>query len=425
MLTPKAVPAPQSCDTFVYIQAPSSKGPATLFGKNSDRPSAEHHEVVRIPHLRHKENEVVHCTYIGVPQASETLECVLSRPSWLWGCEMGANSAGVVGGNEAIHTLLSDELFGSTGPNKSLLGMDLLRIALERGTSAKHAVEICIHFLEKYGQGGPCCKEDTDWSYENSFLFADANEAFVLETAGKSHWAWERIGPGEHRNISNGISIRSNWGAVSNGIQSLCQENGWWDGTSKFDWKRCVGAGGSVDGLESCGGREAAGSAHLKAMKAKSGTMQKPSWWIRQMAGALRDEDSGICFRDRYGFCSTGSQISWLPTIPANQDKRGKFDSHFFTGASDPLCGTPYKLLRLSEPSTNEKEGTDNETGRLWDLWRSRALDRVNVKAPLRDELSKMEEEGLTLLENDEDVNRKLSFAAMVQREIELLEQST
>jgi len=148
---------------------------------------------------------------------------------------MGANSAGVVGGNEAIYSLLSDELISSDGtPTKSLLGMDLLRLSLERGTSAKNAMETCINFLEAYGQGGPCCKDDKNWSYENSFLFADATEAYVLETAGKHHWAWERIGPGEYRNISNGISIRSNWGAVSKDIQSVCRENGWWDGRSKF-----------------------------------------------------------------------------------------------------------------------------------------------------------------------------------------------
>ena len=50
------------------------------------------------------------------------------KPAWIWGCEMGANEAGVVGGNEAIHTLLSDELTKRDGtPIKSLLGMDLLR----------------------------------------------------------------------------------------------------------------------------------------------------------------------------------------------------------------------------------------------------------------------------------------------------------
>lgn len=145
------------------------------------------------------------CTYIRVPQASKTLDCILSRPSWLWGCEMGSNECGVVGGNEAIQTLLSDELISNDGtPAKSLLGMDILRLALERGTSAKHAVDICIHFLETYGQGGPCSIDDQDWTYENSFLFADSNEAYVLETAGSRHWAYEQIKKGQYRNISNG-----------------------------------------------------------------------------------------------------------------------------------------------------------------------------------------------------------------------------
>ena len=185
-----------------------------------------------------------------------------------------------------------------------------------------------------------------------------------------------------------------------------------------------------MEGLESCGGREAAGFAHLKAMKANSDTMQhiqSPRWWIEQMADILRDEDSGICFRDRYGFCSTGSQISWLPTVPDQGDRCGKVDSHFFTGASDPLAGTPYKLFMFSDPMTNNgKEETicDRDTRRLWDLWRSRALNRATVKAPLRDALSNMEEEGLSLLESDGNAGSggQSAFAAMVQMEIELLE---
>ena len=210
---------------------------------------------------------------------------------------MGANECGVVGGNEAIQTLLADELISNDGtPTKSLLGMDILRLALERGTSAKHAVDICIHFLETYGQGGPCSTDDQDWTYENSFLFADSNEAYVLETAGSRHWAYEHIKKGEYRNISNGISIRSNC-IVSKDIQSICKQNGWWDGTSVFDWKKSVGTGGSVDGLESCGGREASGLKHLKEIKAEVDNMQSPPtprYWVDAMANILRDESSGI-----------------------------------------------------------------------------------------------------------------------------------
>lgn len=256
-------------------------------------------------------------------------------------------------------------------------------------------------------------------------MFADGEEAYVLETAGTRHWAWERIGPGEHRNISNGISIRTKWGAVSKDLLAACKENGWWDGTSKFDWKRAVGTGGSPQGLESCGGREKAGFEHMKTMEAKSDAImsaQSPRWWIEQMSEVLRDESSGICFRDIHGFCSTGSQISWLPTT-------GKVASHFFTGASDPLCGTPYKLFTFSNPmphsSDKEDELNDNGTNRLWDLWRKKALARTTINAPLRDTLLEMEEDGVSqLLEctGNIPIKRQSTFAEMVQREIELLE---
>ena len=45
---------------------------------------------------------------------------------------MGANERGVVGGNEAVTTLLA----GTLGDESRLLGMDLLRLALERGGTA-------------------------------------------------------------------------------------------------------------------------------------------------------------------------------------------------------------------------------------------------------------------------------------------------
>ena len=46
-----ARPPPRSCDTFVCVRAGTGGvGPAcTLFGKNSDRPSEEAHEVVYYP----------------------------------------------------------------------------------------------------------------------------------------------------------------------------------------------------------------------------------------------------------------------------------------------------------------------------------------------------------------------------------------
>jgi len=61
----------------------------------------------------------------------------------------------------------------------------------------------------------------------------------------------------------------------------------------------------------------------------------RASGWRGWMAGVLRDEESGICSRDTHDLCSTGSQLSWLPTTAL--EERGAIASHLFTAASDPL----------------------------------------------------------------------------------------
>ena len=53
---------------------------------------------------------------------------LLSKPAWLWGAEMGANSYGVAIGNEAVWNRLSDPDFDAV---PRLLGMDLLRYVNE------------------------------------------------------------------------------------------------------------------------------------------------------------------------------------------------------------------------------------------------------------------------------------------------------
>jgi hypothetical protein len=67
----------------------------------------------------------VKCTYIEVDQAPSTLACILSKPNWMWGAEMGANSRGVCIGNEAVWDRLSDP---AEDLLPRLLGMDLLRL---------------------------------------------------------------------------------------------------------------------------------------------------------------------------------------------------------------------------------------------------------------------------------------------------------
>ena len=74
-----------------------------IFAKNSDRSPNEPQVVEFYPAQVHEET-TVKTTYIEVEQVRETLGFVLSRPTWLWGGEMGVNECGVCIGNEAVFT---------------------------------------------------------------------------------------------------------------------------------------------------------------------------------------------------------------------------------------------------------------------------------------------------------------------------------
>lgn len=181
------------CDTVVKV---SSDG--LLFAKNSDRDANESQFLEWHPRIVHEPQETLRCTWIEIPQVGVTNAIVISRPWWMWGAEMGANEHGVVIGNEAVFT-------NQAKGEPALLGMDLLRIALERSASASEAAEVITRLLEEFGQGGPCSHERPGFTYHNSFLIADTKGAIVLETAG-TRWASEEVRSGV-RSISNGLSI--------------------------------------------------------------------------------------------------------------------------------------------------------------------------------------------------------------------------
>ena len=163
------------CDIQVMI-----KDNITWFAKNSDREPGEPQLVVRMPAAKDKSQKKLKTTYIEIDQVPKRHAVILSKPSWIWGAEMGVNDAGVVIGNEA---LFSKGIEHENG----LIGMDLLRLGLERGDSAEHAMQIIIELLQKHGQGGAAGFRDKSLRYDNSFIIADHRESWVLETAHR-HW---------------------------------------------------------------------------------------------------------------------------------------------------------------------------------------------------------------------------------------------
>lgn len=175
-----------------------------IFAKNSDRSPNEPQVVEWYPAKVHEE-KMVKTTYIEVEQVKETKALILSRPTWLWGGEMGVNECGVCIGNEAVFTKGKYDDIGLTG-------MDMVRLALERSGSAKEALECIIGLLEKYGQGGNC-GFDHEFLYDNSFLIMDRSEIYILETAGKE-WVFKKVEQGA---ISNRLSIGTDGDVYSEG----------------------------------------------------------------------------------------------------------------------------------------------------------------------------------------------------------------
>ncbi len=203
------------CDTLIAAtQATEDRFP--LFAKNSDRPPNEAQFLDWVSAETHKPGETLQCTYISIPQVEKTNAVLLSRPFWMWGAEMGLNQHGLIIGNEAV--------FSKIPANKepALLGMDLLRLALERADSAPEAIEVITCLLEEYGQGGNCVQNGHLY-YHNSFLIADPEESWVLETVDK-HWFARQVDP--LYSISNLLTLNDSWDLSSPGLEEFILKKG-------------------------------------------------------------------------------------------------------------------------------------------------------------------------------------------------------
>jgi dipeptidase len=147
------------------------------------------------PYPRREGGGTLRTQYLEIPDDG-AFALVGSRPTWLWGFEHGVNEHRVAIGNEAVYTTVRP----SKEPD-GLIGMDLVRLGLERGRTARDAIDVMTDLLGRHGQSGPCYKRGG--AYHSSFLVCDPTEIWVLETAG-TEWATERSTAAA---ISNRISI--------------------------------------------------------------------------------------------------------------------------------------------------------------------------------------------------------------------------
>ena len=204
------------CDTMIALAGASLERKWTLFAKNSDREWDEPQHLLQLPRRRHAHGTRVRMTHVEIDQVPETAAVLLSKPFWMWGAEMGANEHGVVIGNEAVHGTVPASL------EPGVLGMDLLRLGLERSRSAGEALDVMIALLERHGQGGDCSRTRPR-TYNNSFIIADAHEAWVLETLGR-HWISERVD--DVRSISNTLTIGVRHDRAALSLRQLANQRG-------------------------------------------------------------------------------------------------------------------------------------------------------------------------------------------------------
>ncbi len=282
----------KSCDTMVALGSATRSG-EVLFAKNSDRSANECQPLVQHPRQQHALDGSVQCQYVALPQAPVTYRHVGSRPYWCWGYEHGFNEHQVVIGNEGLRSKLS-----YTEPK--LVGMEVLRLGLERGRTAAEAVEVMTTLISRHGQGvfanGPAAG-----SYDNGYLVADPREAYMIETAGHE-WAVQRVK--QSVGISNVYSLGTDWDWLSPNSETYAREQGWWQperGRLDFAGTYCPE---NRPGQSSSGARRRARSCALLAQQ--TGTIDVPvliAVLSDHSTGERPDEPLQTDFREHDGIC--------------------------------------------------------------------------------------------------------------------------
>jgi dipeptidase len=360
------------CDTFVVPPQFTSQG-YTIFGKNSDREPNEAQAVVYLPRQQYPNNTTVACTYMAIPQVPETYQVVLSKPFWMWGAEMGVNECGLAIGNEAVFTKVP-----IAKTNQGLTGMDMLRLALERCNSAENALDLILQLLHDYGQDACGGYENKNFFYHNSFIIADTQHAFVLETAGKE-WVIERVKG--FRSISNGLTIGEEYEAISPNAIAYARKKSWLKAGENFNFAKVYSAS-LMTWASSCKIRQQTSQYVGQAYEKFS---IESAWEI--LSSHFHDDTSfvphlsttkDICMHARGLLCpnqTVGSMVAHL--------RPQKQSSVWITGTSNP-CLSIYKPIYFDEKTHLPMAPSRQYDKSMW--WKAEKLHRLILLGILTEE---------------------------------------
>jgi dipeptidase len=349
------------CDTLV--SAPPG-GPVWL-AKNSDR---EPDEAQATELVRPGEPAPPHMSAGPPPppplRAPPRFAAAISRPVWLWGCEMGVNERGLGVANEAVFTRLPV-------PAAGLTGMDLQRHALEQCATAEEALGRIVALLAAHPQGGRMGHRGR-LRYHSSFVLADPREAWILETAGP-FWAARRV---TAWTLSNALTIGADFDRVHPDAYAHARSRGWCRSAAEFSFARSFSAP-LLSALAGAEVRRACTSGHLRNPPA-----------LAPLIAALRDHNGRP---PTAGLTMTApcAHARWLPTRAAGQTTNSMIarlaapPALWFTGGPAPCLGV-FKPVRLDAALADPRPPGERPDRSTW--WRQHALHRAVLRdyAPLR-----------------------------------------
>jgi secernin len=289
------------CDTLC---APGHRG--MVFAKNSDRPPGEV-QVAWPFGRRASAGCTLRTQYLTIADAGAHAT-FLSCPTWLWGAEHGVNEHGVAIGNERVATV-----HHASAAKPALIGMDLVRLGLERARSADEAVDVMARLLEECGQGG-VANAATGEAYDSSFLVADPETALVFETAG-TQWAAAPL-PGGGA-ISNRLTLGTEWSRASAGLAPGTEFSSLRDASedTRYADVRLTASRAFLSGLPSGGLTAAAAASHLRDHGHGRWGAPRTAGTVDEPPSRVGRDGSGVtvCMHVRDFSVTTASMIAELP----------------------------------------------------------------------------------------------------------------
>jgi dipeptidase len=202
----------------------STKTGNITYAKNSDRPYNEAQPLIYFPPRDYPGGSVVQTTFIRVSQVPHTYACYGSKPHFFFGFEHGINEFGLAIGNEQVS--------GRERPERKwgLIGMDILRLALERARTAREAIDVIGDLLSEYGTGG--MEGHRIPQFNANYIISDPREIWLFESHQRKWIAKhvEKVGY-----IGNCYSIRSDYDLAADGAKEEAIAKGWMHPDAPFD----------------------------------------------------------------------------------------------------------------------------------------------------------------------------------------------